>query len=86
MKSAGAQEPRATGSADRDAGAWTSVERGASSLGVGVVRGRRSLERNARRTEDGQIVARVDGIVARKLGRTWRVWLDTGWRSPLGTR
>ena len=38
------------------------------------------------RTEDGHVVADVDGIVARKLGRTWRVWLGAGWRSPTLTK
>lgn len=64
------------------AGAWTSVERAAAFLGVTAVTLRRAIERASRRREDGSVVAQVDGITARKLGRVWRVWLDGAWRNP----
>jgi hypothetical protein len=65
-------------------GAWMSVEQAALMLGVPSVTLRRTLERNAHRGADGGVVVQVDGVHARKLGRTWRVWLDEGWRTPMG--
>jgi hypothetical protein len=62
--------------------AWMTVEQAAAFLSLPVVTLRRTLERNARATSDGGTLSRVDGITARKLGRLWRVWLDSGWRSP----
>lgn len=67
-------------------GAWMGTERAAAFLGMPAVTLRRQLERSARRGEDGAIVARLDGITARKLGRSWRVWLGAGWVSPQGSR
>lgn len=63
-------------------GSWVGVEEAAAFLSVPAVTLRRSLERNARKGEDGAISAQVDGISARKLGRLWRVWLDAGWVNP----
>ncbi len=66
-----------------DQRSWMTVEQAASFLNLGVVTLRRTIERNARRTPQGDTVAQVDGITARKLGRLWRVWLDAGWlRTP----
>jgi hypothetical protein len=70
----------------RPAGAWTSVERTAAFLDVPVVTLRRAIERAARRREDGTVVAQLDGITARKLGRVWRVWLDGAWRNPAAAK
>ena len=66
------------------AGAWASVDHAAAFLDVPPVTLRRMLERHARRGEDGCVVATVDGITARKLGRAWRVLLGEGWRNPSG--
>ncbi len=62
-----------------DQRSWMTVEQAASFLNLGVVTLRRTIERNARRTPQGDTVAQIDGITARKLGRLWRVWLDAGW-------
>jgi hypothetical protein len=62
--------------------AWMTVEKAAAFLSLQPVTLRRTLERNARPVPDGGIVAQVDGILARKLGRCWRVWLDTRWLTP----
>jgi hypothetical protein len=64
---------------------WMGVEDAASILGVPVVSLRRTIERNARKRPDGSVEARVDGIVARKLGRLWRVTLDPAWMKPTGS-
>jgi hypothetical protein len=66
------------------AGPWASVEHAAAFLDVPPVTLRRMLERHARRGEDGRVMATVDGITARKLGRAWRVLLDEDWRNPSG--
>jgi hypothetical protein len=66
------------------AGPWASVEHAAAFLDVPPVTLRRMLERHARRGEDGRVMANVDGITARKLGRAWRVLLDEDWRNPSG--
>jgi hypothetical protein len=84
--------PRGKASSDQDrsalrvarAGPWASVEHAAAFLDVPPVTLRRMLERHARRGEDGRIMATVDGITARKLGRAWRVLLDEDWRNPSG--
>jgi hypothetical protein len=54
------------------------VRDAASFLALKEVTLRRMLEREARREKDG-VVARIDGVVGRKLGRGWRVWLGPGW-------
>jgi hypothetical protein len=63
-----------------------SVEQAAAFLGVAAVTLRRNLERNARALPDGGTASQADGIKARKLGRCWRVWLDSGWVSPSSVR
>lgn len=60
-----------------------SVETAAKLLGVPSVTLRRALERSAKVRSDGSIVAVVDGVHARKLGRRWRVALDSLWLKPL---
>jgi hypothetical protein len=64
------------------AGAWTSVEAAAAFLGLPIRTLRRSFDRHAQKGADGSVIAKVDGLTARKLGRLWRVWLDAGWRQP----
>lgn len=64
---------------------WISVSKAAVMLGFGVVSLRRLIERHARRGSDGGIEVHVDGIRARKVGRTWRVFLSEAWTSPSGS-
>lgn len=61
---------------------WVSLDEAASFLSVPAVTLRRALERNTRKADDGAVVAQVDGISARKLGRHWRLRLDAGWLGP----
>lgn len=58
---------------------WMGVAEAASILGMSIVTLRRSIERNAREESDGAVMAHLDGITARKLGRLWRVRLDGKW-------
>lgn len=58
---------------------WISVERAARTLDMHPTTFRRHLERNIFRGPDGSIEARVDGIVARKLGNRWKVLLGPAW-------
>ena len=58
---------------------WMDAEAAAEILGLSVVTLRRTLERNARAEADGVTIARVDGITGCKVGRLWRVQLDTRW-------
>jgi hypothetical protein len=64
--------------------AWMTVARAAEILDLPVTTLRRSFDRNAKRGEGGAVVAQIDGVVARKFGRVWRVWLDAHWMSPTG--
>ncbi|MBZ0119270.1 MAG: hypothetical protein K8H88_19930, partial [Sandaracinaceae bacterium] len=67
---------------------WVSIRDAAATLGFSVVSLRRLIERNARRAADGGTEAVVDGVRARKVGRTWRVQLSDAWTSgrPTGPR
>lgn len=58
---------------------WLSVREAATVLGLAVVSLRRLIERHARRAPDGGIEASLDGVRAKKLGRTWRVQLSSAW-------
>lgn len=70
-----------------DRARWLDVKAAAAVLGYGTVSFRRLLERHARRSRDGGVEAVVDGIRARKVGRTWRVQLSSEWTSqPRSTR
>jgi hypothetical protein len=65
---------------------WMSVEDAAAILGIPTISLRRTIERNAKKTGDGSVEARVDGIVAKKCGgRLWRVFLDARWTKPAAT-
>jgi hypothetical protein len=65
---------------------WMSIEDAASILGISIISLRRTIERHARKTADGSVEARVDGIAARKCGgRLWRVHLDSAWTRPATT-
>ena len=65
--------------------AWMTVDQAAAFLSLPPVTLRRTLERNARKADDGGTVSQADGMTARKLGRLWRVRLDQGWLAPSST-
>jgi hypothetical protein len=58
---------------------WLSVANAAAYLDLTPSALRRTLERRAVRSGDGQVEAEVDGVRARKLGRLWRVHFDERW-------
>ena len=58
---------------------WFSIRTVATVIGYEPVPLRRLIERHARKGPDGTIEAVVDGLRARKLGRTWRVQLGERW-------
>lgn len=58
---------------------WMSIREAAKLVGYGEVSFRRLIERHARMGTDGTIASSIDGVRARKLGRTWRVQLGEGW-------
>ncbi len=66
---------------ERD-GRWMPVAVAADLLGYDRVSLRRAIARHAEITEDGGAEAHFDGITARKVGNTWRVWLAASWRRP----
>jgi hypothetical protein len=72
---------RLTESEDGSALRWRSVEDAAAFLGMPVRVLRQTIASKAR-TADGRIEAHLDGIIARKLGRRWRVWLSAQWTAP----
>ena len=57
---------------------WLTTAETAARLRQSEVTLRRRLARNAQVTKDG-IVARVDGLIARKSGSRWLIWLGSGW-------
>jgi hypothetical protein len=61
---------------------WVSVDVAAQFLSLAPGRLRRTLERRATRDADGHVVVRMDGIVARKLGRLWRLKFAACWTEP----
>lgn len=61
------------------AGVWLTATEAAEHLRLNVRVFRRMLDRRARRAPDGAVEARFDGVVARKVGRTWRVSLSEQW-------
>ena len=60
---------------------WLTTTEAASRLRQSEVTLRRRLARYAQVTPDG-IVARVDGLVARKSGARWLIWLGSAWLLP----
>ena len=60
---------------------WVCLRTAAAFLDLEPGRFRRTLERHARMV-DGSIEARVDGVVARKFGRLWRVRFSASWTEP----
>lgn len=57
---------------------WVSVATAATFLGLSPARMRKTLERHAVRVA-GAVESRIDGVVARKFGRLWRVRFDPCW-------
>jgi hypothetical protein len=58
---------------------WVSVNSAAEFLDMSPDALRRTIERRAVRASDGGIEANVDGVRARKFGRTWRVAFSERW-------
>jgi hypothetical protein len=59
---------------------WLPLLTAAEHLGETPDSLRKKLERASTRSPDGVVVAEMDGIEARKLGRRWKLRLSTGWR------
>jgi len=59
---------------------WISLLRAAEHLGESPESLRKKVERAAVLGSDGQVVARVSGIEARKFGRNWKLHLPDAWR------
>lgn len=70
------------GEANREHGAWLPLERAAAHLSMNVAALRKTLERRATRASDGATEASLDGVRARKFGRTWRVRFSDAWGLP----
>lgn len=64
---------------------WLPLSEAASFLGESPVTLRRRCAANARPPIDGVVEARFDGLIARRLGGTWRIWLAAGWSDPLAS-
>lgn len=64
-----------------EAGRWRSTDEAAAFLGMPVRVLRDGLTEHAR-VVGGVIEARWNGIVGRKVGRRWKVWLGDAWTSP----
>ena len=60
---------------------WLTTAEAAARLRQSEVTLRRRLARHAQVTPDG-ILARVDGLVARKSGSRWLIWLGSAWSLP----
>jgi hypothetical protein len=67
---------------DAPAARWLTVRDAAEFLGESPITLRRRCVANARPV-DGALEARFDGLVARKLGGAWKVFLPPAWRGPL---
>lgn len=67
--------------AGRSTRGWVSVATAAAFLDLSPDRLRKTLERHARKV-DGSIESSVDGVIARKFGRLWRVRFSTSWTNP----
>jgi hypothetical protein len=60
---------------------WLTTAEAAARLRQSEVTLRRRLARHARVTPDG-VVAHVDGLIARKSGSRWLIWLGSAWSLP----
>ncbi len=63
---------------------WVGIGAAAAYLGLSASRLRKTLERYSREV-DGSIHSEVDGVVAQKFGRLWRVRFSAAWLRPEGT-
>ncbi len=63
---------------------WVGIGAAAAYLGLSASRLRKTLERYSREV-DGSIHSEVDGVVAQKFGRLWRVRFSASWVKPEGT-
>lgn len=61
--------------------AWVSLRAAADFLSLEPGSLRRTFERRAKRVPDGGVEAELDGVVARKFGRLWRVRFSDSWVS-----
>jgi len=68
--------------ADRAGAPWVTLEQAAAHLGMNAPALRKAFERRAVRATDGATEASVDGVRARKFGRTWRVRFSEAWGMP----
>jgi hypothetical protein len=62
---------------------WVSIATAAAFLDLSPDRLRKTVERHARKV-DGAIESNVDGVVARKFGRLWRVRFSASWTRAEG--
>jgi hypothetical protein len=60
---------------------WLTVAEAAARLRQSEVTLRRRLARHGSVTPDG-VVAHVDGLIARKSGSRWLIWLGSAWCLP----
>jgi hypothetical protein len=58
---------------------WMTVEQAAPKLDLTKAALQKRLYRAARKTKDG-VRANLDGVEARKLGETWKVYIPADWR------
>lgn len=58
---------------------WVSIQTAAEYLDMSPDALRRALERRAVRAPDGGVEADIDGVRARKFGRTWRIAFSERW-------
>src|SRR5262245_7012656 len=80
-KSKVSQEKRRDARGVREGAHWRSTDEAAAFLGMPVRVLRDGLTEHAKLI-DGVTEARWNGIVGRKVGRRWKVWLGDGWTSP----
>lgn len=60
---------------------WMSTEQAAPFLGMSVRVLRDTLTKHAK-TSGEMTEARFDGILGRRVGRRWKVWLSEKWTAP----
>ncbi len=70
------------GESNQRQGVWLPLERAAAHLSMNAAALRKTLERRATRGPDGATEANLDGVRARKFGRTWRVRFSDAWGLP----
>jgi len=72
---------RAAARPDGDRARWRSTEDAALFLGMPVRVLRDALTEHAK-AAGGVVEARWNGILARRIGRRWKVWLSEAWTAP----